>query len=141
MSHHNPDAGAIERLLRSARRIAVVGLSPKPERYSHRIARYLIRAGYEVVPVYPREQEILGARVYGRLQDVPGHIDIVDVFRRSEALPEAVDDAIAVGARAIWLQLGCIDEAGAARATAAGITVVMDRCIMVDHAQLCGRPA
>jgi predicted CoA-binding protein len=135
----NPPEDGIRKLLQEARRIAVVGLSPKPHRDSHRIARYLLDRGYEVVPVYPREDEILGLRVYRRVEDIPGGVHIVDVFRRSEHLSQAVDDALAARAPALWFQLGCIDEAAAARATAAGATVVMDRCIMVDHARLLGR--
>ena len=89
--------------------------------------------------MYPRGEEILGQRVYRRLQDVPGPVDLVDVFRRSEELPGMIDDALAVRPGALWLQIGCIDEAGARRAQAAGWTVVMDRCLMVDHARLLGR--
>jgi predicted CoA-binding protein len=132
----NPDDEAIRRLLEKVRRIAVVGLSPKPHRDSHRVARYLLESGYEIVPVYPREEQILGQRVYRRVQDVPGAVDLVDVFRRSEELPEVIDDALAARAGALWLQLGCIDESGARRAQDAGLTVVMDRCLMVEHARL-----
>jgi predicted CoA-binding protein len=132
----NPDDEAIRRLLEKVRRIAVVGLSPKPHRDSHRVARYLLESGYEIVPVYPREEQILGQRVYRRVQDVPGAVDLVDVFRRSEELPEVIDDALAARTGALWLQLGCIDESGARRARDAGLTVVMDRCLMVEHARL-----
>ena len=103
------------------------------------VARYLLERGYEIVPVYPREEEILGQKVYRRVQDVPGTVDLVDVFRRSEELPEAIDDALATRAGALWLQLGCIDETGARRARDAGLTVVMDRCLMVEHGRLLGR--
>ena len=135
----NPDDEAIRRLLESVRRIGVVGLSPKPHRDSNRVARYLQERGYEVVPVYPRDESILGRRVYRRVQDIPGGVDLVDVFRRSEHLPAVFDDALAAQAPAIWLQLDCIDQDGARRAQAAGVTVVMDRCLMVDHARLLGR--
>jgi predicted CoA-binding protein len=135
----NPVEDGIRELLESARRIAVVGLSPKPHRDSHRIAVYLQERGYEIVPVYPREESILGAKVYRRVQDIPGGIDLVDVFRRSETLPGAVDDALAARAPALWFQVGCVDAASAERAAEAGATVVMDRCIMVDHARLLGR--
>lgn len=135
----NPDDRSIRQLLESVRRIAVVGLSPKPHRDSHRVARYLLERGYEVVPVYPREDAILGQKVYRRLQDVEGPFDLVDVFRRSEHLPAVIDDALAARAPALWFQLDCIDYAGARRASAAGATVVMDRCLMVDHARLLGR--
>jgi predicted CoA-binding protein len=137
--YRNPDDEAIRELLARARRIAVVGLSPKPHRDSNRVARYMQDRGYEIVPVYPREEFILGQQVYRRLQDVPGRIDLVDVFRRSEELHKVFDDGLAAGAPAFWLQYGCIDEDGAQRATAAGAVVVMDRCLMVDHAALLGR--
>jgi predicted CoA-binding protein len=135
----NPDDDALRGLLERVRRIAVVGLSPKPYRDSNRVARYLLERGYEIVPVYPREDEILGQRVFRRVQDIEPPIDLVDVFRRSEELPAVIDDALAARAGAIWLQLGCIDEPGALRAQTAGATVVMDRCLMVDHARLLGR--
>jgi predicted CoA-binding protein len=135
----NPDDETVRRLLERVRRIAVVGLSPKPHRASHGVARYLLERGYEIVPVYPREDQILGQRVYRRVQDVPGTVDLVDVFRRSEELPEAIDDVLAARAGALWLQIGCIDETGARRARDAGLTVVMDRCLMVDHARRLGR--
>jgi predicted CoA-binding protein len=135
----NPDDEAIRRLLEKVRRIAVVGLSPKAYRDSHRVARYLLGRGYEIVPVYPREDEILGQRVYRRVQDVPGQVDLVDVFRRSEGLPEVIDDVLAARAGALWLQIGCIDESGARRAREAGLAVVMDRCLMIEHGRLVGR--
>ena len=139
MSFQNPDDAAVHRLLETARRIAVVGLSPKPYRDSNRIGRYLLDRGYEVVPVYPREETILGQKVYRRLQDVPGRLDVVDVFRRREELAGVVDDALAARAPALWFQLGCVDEDAARRAATAGAIVVMDRCIMVEHAALLGR--
>jgi len=139
VSFENPDDVALHRLLETTRRIAVVGLSPKPHRDSNRIARYLLDRGYEVVPVYPREETILGQRVYRRLQDVPGRLDLVDVFRRREELAGVVDDALAARAPALWFQLGCVDEESARRAVAGGAMVVMDRCIMVEHAALLGR--
>lgn len=137
--HQNPDEEQIRHLLESARRIAVVGLSPKPHRDSHRVARYLQERGYEIVPVYPREEQILGQRVYRRLQDVPGTIDLVDVFRRSEELVQVAKDAVAAGAPALWFQLGCVNEEAARLAAVSGITLVMDRCLMVDHSLLLGR--
>ena len=118
--------------------MVIVGLSPKPHRDSHRIARYLLDHGYEVVPVYPREDEILGRKVHRRVQDVAGPIDLVNVFRRSEDLPAVFDDVLASEAAAVWTQLGCVDEDGARRAREAGLTVVMDRCVMVEHARLLG---
>lgn len=136
---NNPEPDARRALLEKARRIAVVGLSPKPDRDSNRIARYLIDRGYDVIPVYPREDTILGRQVYRSVKEIPGGVDIVDVFRRGEDLPEVVDDALAAKAPALWFQVGCVHEESAARAAAAGVTVVMDRCIMVDHAALLGR--
>lgn len=135
----SPPHDTLRALLEHSRRIAVVGLSPKPHRDSHRIGRYLIERGYDVIPVYPREEQILGRKVYRRVQDVPGVVDVVNVFRRSEELAAVTDDALAAKARALWFQLDCIDEEAAARAAAAGLTVVMDRCIMVDHAAILGR--
>ncbi len=135
----NPDDATVRALLERLHRIAVVGLSPKAYRDSHRVARYLLEHGYEVVPVYPREEEILGQKVYRRVQDVPGPVDLVDVFRRSESLPGVIDDVLAARAGGLWLQLGCIDEAGAQRARDAGLVVVMDRCLMVEHRRLLGR--
>lgn len=137
--HQNPSEAEIRTLLEKTRRIAVVGLSPKPHRDSHRVARYLLERGYDVVPVYPREDEILGRKVYRRVQEIPGSVDLVDVFRRSEMVPGVIDDTLIARAPVVWLQLDCIDEEGARRATAAGVRVVMDRCIMVDHARLLGR--
>jgi predicted CoA-binding protein len=135
----NPSEEEIRRLLERVRRIAVVGLSPKPHRDSHRVGRYLLDVGYTVIPIYPREEKILGQTVYRRVQEVPGGVDLVDVFRRREELPRVFDDALASRAPAIWLQLDCIDEDGARRAAEAGVTVVMDRCLAVDHARLLGR--
>lgn len=135
----NPDEAAIRSLLERARRIAVVGLSPKSHRDSNRVARYLQERGYEIVPVYPREERILGQKVYRRVQDVPAGVDLVDVFRRSEKIPEAVEDALSARAPALWLQLGCVHEVAARQAVEAGAIVVMDRCIMVDHARMLGR--
>jgi predicted CoA-binding protein len=135
----NPDDAAIRGLLERVKRVVVVGLSPKPHRDSHRIARYLLDQGYDVVPVYPRGDEILDRKVHRRVQDVPGPVDLVNVFRRSEALPAVFDDVLASEATAVWTQLGCVDEDGARRARDAGLTVVMNRCIMVDHRHLLGR--
>ncbi len=137
----DPGPERLRELLRDARRIAVVGLSPDPRRDSHRVARYLLAHGYEVLPVYPREDRILEQPVFRRVQDIPGHIDIVDVFRRSAELPGVVDDLLRAARRpgAVWFQLDCVHAEAARRAREAGVSVVMDRCIMVDHAQLLGR--
>jgi len=131
-----PDA--VRAALREGRTVAVVGLSPKPERPSHGVARYLRRAGYHIVPVNPGHVEILGERCYPTLTAAARDqaIDIVNVFRRSEAAGAVVDEAITIGARLIWLQLGVVDQAAAARAAAAGIPCVMDRCLAIDHTHL-----
>ena len=128
--------GTAERILRTAQTIAVVGLSPHPWRASHGVARYLQRAGYRIIAVNPNVTEVLGERAYPSLREVPEPIDVVDVFRRSALVGPIVDDAIAIKARAVWLQDGVIDEAAAARARAAGLDVVMDDCMMRRHADL-----
>ncbi|HEX9610545.1 MAG TPA: CoA-binding protein [Gemmatimonadales bacterium] len=125
-------------LLRRAKTIAVVGLSPKPERPSHSVARYLQRSGYHIVPVNPGHAEILGERSYPSLAAAARDhkIDIVDVFRRSEVVGAVVDEAIAIRPALIWLQLGVIDEAAGSRADVAGVPIVMNRCLAVDHRAL-----
>jgi predicted CoA-binding protein len=125
----------IARILDECRTIAVVGLSSSTSRPSHGVAAYMQRAGYRVIPVNPNETEVLGERAYNLLRDVPVKIDLVDVFRRSEEAGTAVDEAIAVGAKAVWLQEGVIDTAAAQRAVDAGLLVVMDRCWLKEHAR------
>lgn len=136
MPHENPPDAVLLELLREARTIAVVGASSKPERASHGVTQKLIAAGYRVLPVNPSETEILGLPAYRSLADVPGPVDVVDVFRRSEDTPAIADEAIAIGAKALWLQVGISSEEAAAKATAAGLTVVMDACIAVAHGRL-----
>jgi predicted CoA-binding protein len=127
---------SIPELLRAARVIAVVGLSSAGMRPSHGVAAYMQRAGYRIIPVNPNETEVLGEKAYPRLEDVPGKIDIVDVFRRSEHVRGIVESAIRIGAKAIWMQEGVVDEAAAEIARNAGLDVVMDRCILKDHSSL-----
>ena len=127
---------SIPELLRSARTIAVVGLSSNRKRPSYGVSEYMQRAGYRIVPVNPQETEVLGERAYPSLEVVPEHIDIVDVFRRSEFVPEIVEAAIRVGAGAVWMQEGVADDAAAQKARAAGLTVVMDRCILKEHRKM-----
>jgi len=115
---------------------AVVGCSPDPGRDSHRIAALLQRRGFRVIPVNPAEDEILGGRCFASVRDIGEPIDVVDVFRRSDAAGHHVDEAIEIGARAVWLQLGVIDEAAAARARAAGLRVVMNRCPAIELPKL-----
>jgi len=123
-----------DKILRSARTIAVVGLSANPRRPSHGVARYLQRAGYRIIPVNPNVSEVLGERAYATLSELPGPVDVVEVFRRSEYAGAIVDEAIAIGAGAVWLQDGVVDDAAAGRARAAGLDVVMDDCMMRRHA-------
>ena len=130
------DEAAIRDRLKNARVIAVVGHSDKPHRTSYQIAGYLRRAGYTVYPVNPTVDDIDGQRSYASLQEVPEPIDIVDVFRRSEHLPDIVDSAIDAGAKMVWAQLGVKDEVAAQKALDAGLDVVMDRCIKVEHSRL-----
>ena len=133
------DPAEIAAILRSARTIAIVGLSPDELRASHFVGFYLQRHGYNVVPVNPRETEILGQQSYPSLSDIPGHIDVVDVFRRPEAVPAIAEEAVAVGAGALWLQYGVISPEGAELARRGGLRVVMDRCLKVEHARYLGR--
>lgn len=130
------DGPLAERLIREARVVAVYGVAADPARPSHDVARYLIDAGYEVYLVNPTETEIFGRPVYARLQDVPVHIDVVDIFRRVEFMPDVIRDAIEARAGAVWMQLGLVHEDAAATARAAGIEVVMDRCMKIEHARL-----
>src|SRR6266403_738018 len=122
------EADTIAGLLRSAHTIAVVGLSAKRWRPSYGVSEYMQRAGYRIIPVNPEIAEALGEKSYPDLESAPGPIDIVNVFRRSEAAPDIVDSAIRIGAKAVWMQEGVTHEAAAARARAAGLVVVMDRC-------------
>ena len=125
-------------IFKGTRTIAVVGLSPKPERDSHHVAEYLQLQGYRVVPINPMVTEVLGERAWPSLTDAAKHhtIDLVDVFRESAAVPAIADEAIAIGAKALWLQLGVTHDAALAKAQAAGLMVVQDRCTLVEHQSL-----
>lgn len=136
MAHRNPPDSEIERLLTEARVIAVVGASSKPDRPSHGIFGRLLASGYRVIPVNPNETSVLGQKAYASLAEIPEHVDIVDVFRRAEETPPIADRAAAIGAKALWLQLGVSNEEAARRAAAGGLTVVMDACIAVEHRRL-----
>jgi predicted CoA-binding protein len=127
--------GMIPELLRKSRVIAVVGLSCKKHRPSYGVAEYMQREGYRIIPVNPNETEVLGEKAYARLEDVPERIDIVDIFRRSEFVPLIVDDAIRLGASAVWMQEGVVHEQAAEKARSAGLAVVMDRCILKEHSR------
>ena len=136
MAHTNPSNEELRQLLTAATTIAMVGASGNPDKASHGIMQKLQHAGYRVIPVNPRETEILGERSYPSLIDVPERIDIVDVFRRAEDTPPIADDAVTIGAKALWLQSGIVSEDAAARAAAGGLKVVMDACIGATHAML-----
>lgn len=136
MAHTNPSDAALTTLLTNAHTIAIVGASSNPEKTSHGIMQRLQKVGYKVIPVNPRETEVLGERAYPSLIDVPEKIDIVDVFRRAEDTPSIADDAVTIGAKALWLQTGIESEDAAARAEAGGLTVVMNACIGATHAML-----
>jgi predicted CoA-binding protein len=130
------EAAVIANLLQSSHTIAVVGLSEKSWRPSHGVSEYMQRAGYKIIPVNPELREVLGERCYPDVESVPEPIDIVNIFRRPELVPEIVDAAIRVGAKAVWMQEGVIHEKAAARARAAGLVVVMDRCLLKEHRKL-----
>jgi hypothetical protein len=126
------------RLLDTHRVIAMVGLSARADRPSNSVARYLLARGYTVIPVNPAVSEILGQRCYASLHDIPVKVDMVDVFRKADDVPPIADAAIAIGAKSLWLQLGIINETAAAKASAAGLNVVMDRCPKIEYARLFG---
>ena len=128
--------GDIRKLLKASHTIAVVGLSNNPSRTSNRVSRYMQREGYTIIPVNPGLREALEARAYPDLASIPVPVDIVNIFRRPEFVPDIVEAAIAIKASAIWMQLGITHEAAARRASDAGLQVVMDQCIMVEHSRL-----
>ncbi|MFQ5581643.1 MAG: CoA-binding protein [Mariprofundaceae bacterium] len=133
MNWKNPDDGAIQKILGDAKTIAVVGCSPKPERASHQIAEFLLAQDYHVIPVHPKVDQVLGQKAYATLGSIPEQVDIVDVFRKPEATPDIARDAVAIGAQALWLQQGIVNEEAWRVATKSGLTCVMDRCIAVMH--------
>ncbi len=128
----------IRGILRSAKTVAVVGLSDKPERPSYGVASYLMEHGYRIIPVNPNITEWKGMKAYGSLLEIPKgtKIDVVDVFRRSELVPPVVDEAIAIKARTVWMQLGVVNEAAADKARKAGLNVVMDKCMKIEHSRM-----
>jgi uncharacterized protein len=136
MPHHNPPDDVLRQLLTSASTIAMVGASSNPDRPSNGIMRKLLSAGYRVIPVNPNETSVLGERAYASLADVPEPIDIVDVFRRAEFTPAIADEAVKIGAKALWLQSGVVNDEAAAKAEAGGLMAVMDACIGVMHSVL-----
>lgn len=135
------DAAGIKRLLTTSRTIAVVGLSAKPGRPSFDVARYMRAHGYRIVPVNPAYAEVLGEKCYASLTDIPFKLDMVNCFRKSEDIPPIAEEAILIGVSCLWLQQGIINVSAQERATAAGLSVVVDRCLKIEHRQLLGGPA
>ena len=138
MNLHFPEkyvasSDAVAQILRGVKTIAVVGLSSNPMRPSYGVAEYLKTAGYRIIPVNPNETEVLGEKAYARLEDVPEPVDIVDVFRRAEEVPAVAESAIGIGAKVLWMQLGIENGLAAEKARAAGLVVVEDSCLMVEH--------
>lgn len=129
----NAPAPEIDALLKSAKTIAVVGLSPKPERPSHGVSAYMQSQGYRIIPVNPGQKEILGETAYASLLEIPDKVDVVDVFRDPDAVPEIVDQAIQIKAKAVWLQEGIVHNDAAAKARAAGLVVIQNKCILKEH--------
>jgi predicted CoA-binding protein len=128
-----------ENLLRNAKTIAVVGLSSRRSRPSYGVSEYMQSRGYRIIPVNPNETEILGEKAWATLEEIPDRVDIVDIFRRPECVPEIVDSAIRIGAKGIWMQEGVVNDEAAGKARAAGIEVVMDRCILKEHRKMLAR--
>ena len=134
--HKNPSDDELKSILAAANTIAVVGASSNPEKASYGIMQRLQSVGYRVIPVNPRETEVLGEKAYPSLADIPQRVDIVDVFRRAEDTPSVADEAVKIGAKVLWLQSGIASEDAAARARAGGLTAVMDTCIATEHSLL-----
>jgi predicted CoA-binding protein len=132
------DINTLRRILKNSRVIAVVGLSADWFRPSYFAAKYMMEHGYRIIPVNPRYPEILGQKCYASLRDIPEKVDIVDVFRKTSDVPPIADDAIAIGAKVLWQQIGVNNEAAAAKAQAAGLDTVMGRCVKIEHARLFG---
>jgi len=125
-----------ENLLRNAKTIAVVGLSSRRSRPSYGVSEYMQSKGYRIIPVNPNEAEVLGEKAWASLEEIPEHIDIVDIFRRAECVPDIVDSAIRIGAKGVWMQEGVVHDEAAGKARAAGLEVVMDRCILKEHRKM-----
>lgn len=128
-----PALEKLRQILAASKTIAVVGLSPKPDRPSYTVPAYLQQHGYRIIPVNPKIAEALGEKAYPSLREIPVPVDVVEIFRRSEDVPPVIEDAIAIGAKVVWMQEGIVNQAAAARAEAAGLTVVMDACMRAVH--------
>jgi len=135
-SGYTPGDDELRAMLREVRTIAVVGLSSRPDRHSYNVADYLEQVGYRIIPVNPNEAEVLGERAYESLLEVPDPVDLVDVFRRAEFTPEVARQAVQVGAKVLWLQLGITNEEARRIAEEAGLSVIMDACLMIEHDRL-----
>jgi len=133
-----PSVERLRKIFAETGNIAVVGLSPKENRPSNQVARYLLEAGYRIIPVNPGREKILGLKCYPNLLAIEGPVDVVDIFRRADQVEPIVRDAVSIGARVIWMQQGIVNEQAAVLAENAGLTVIMDRCIKVDHMQFSG---
>ena len=138
---NSPPSDEIKKILQTTQKIAVVGLSPKEERDSNKVAKYLLERGYDIVPVNPGQKEILGKTCYKNLTDIPFPVDVVDMFLNPKRVPPIVDQAIEIGAPILWMQIGVIHNEAAKKAKEAGMTVVMDRCIKDEHERLFPEPA
>ena len=139
LPENNPADAEIGQILQQAKTIAVVGISHKEDRDSHKVAKYLKAHGYKMIPVNPKYTEVLGEKCYPSLQDVPERIDIADLFRNLEAIPGIVEEAIAAGVGTVWMQLGLAHNEAARKAEAAGLRVVMNKCTKIEHYRLCKR--
>ena len=133
MPDSNPADEEIKEILKKNKVVAVVGLSPKPERDSHKVAKYLQDHGYRIVPVRPKAKEILGEQAYASLKDIPFPVEVVDIFRKVDAIPGIVDEAIDIGAKVVWMQLGLAENQSAHKAREAGLQVVMNKCLKIEH--------
>jgi len=133
MPDSNPADEEIKEILKKNKVVAVVGLSPKPERDSHKVAKYLQDHGYRIVPVRPKAKEILGEQAYASLKDIPFPVEVVDIFRKVDAIPGIVDEAIDIGAKVVWMQLGLAENQSAQKAREAGLQVVMNKCLKIEH--------
>ena len=133
MPDSNPADEEIKEILEKNKVVAVVGLSPKPERDSHKVAKYLQDHGYRIVPVRPKAKEILGEQAYASLKDIPFPVEVVDIFRKVDAIPGIVDEAIDIGAKVVWMQLGLAENQSAQKAREAGLQVVMNKCLKIEH--------
>lgn len=132
------EKAAVKQILADAKTIAIVGLSPDEDRDSNKVAKYLIAAGYDVIPVYPKEEAILGQKVYRSLAEIDRPVDVVNIFRKADALAAVAEEAIKIAPKLVWAQIGCYDDAAEAKVREAGIAIVTHRCLMVEHRKIFG---